>query len=96
MKMKHRTVKEVQCWEGTCGRGRGNRGDEGMGIWLMGFIHIYEIAIALSGARSRSMGVDGGGDLTNVQCKAIQNWHNESPLYNEYCANKNEKTILNK
>jgi hypothetical protein len=27
---------------------------------------------------------DGGGNLTNVQCKAIGNWHNESPLYNEY------------
>jgi hypothetical protein len=30
-----------------------------------------------------SMG-NGGGDLTNVQCKAIQNCHNESLLYNEY------------
>jgi hypothetical protein len=24
---------------------------------------------------------DGGGDLTNVQCNAIQNCHNESSLY---------------
>jgi hypothetical protein len=23
---------------------------------------------------------DGGGDLTNVQCKAIRNWHNEPPI----------------
>jgi hypothetical protein len=28
----------------------------------------------------------GGGEdnLTNVQCKSIKNWHNESPLHNEY------------
>jgi hypothetical protein len=30
------------------------------------------------------VGADGGGDLTNVQCKPIQNCHNESSLYNEY------------
>jgi hypothetical protein len=29
-------------------------------------------------------GRDGGSDPTNVQCKAIWNCHNESPLYNEY------------
>jgi hypothetical protein len=47
-------------------------------------------AIALSGA-GRGLqwgggrgGEDSGGNLTNVQCKAIQNCHNESPLYNEY------------
>jgi hypothetical protein len=28
---------------GACGRGRVNGGDEGEGIWLMGFIYIYEI-----------------------------------------------------
>jgi hypothetical protein len=27
---------------------------------------------------------DGRGHLNNVQCKAIWNCHNESPLYNEY------------
>jgi hypothetical protein len=27
---------------------------------------------------------DGEGDLAKVQCKAVQNWHNESSLYNEY------------
>jgi hypothetical protein len=27
---------------------------------------------------------DCGGNLTNVQCNPIQNWHNESPLCNEY------------
>jgi hypothetical protein len=34
---------------------------------------------------------DGGGVLTNVQCKAIQNCHNESPLYNEYILIKMKK-----
>jgi hypothetical protein len=34
---------------------------------------------------------DGRGNLTNVQYKAIWNWHNESFLYNEYYANKNER-----
>jgi hypothetical protein len=45
-----------------------------------GFLHIYEImkpfAIVLSEA-GRGMRESGGGDLTNVQCKAIQNCHNE-------------------
>jgi hypothetical protein len=27
---------------------------------------------------------DGGSDLTNVQCKPIQNCHNDSPLNHEY------------
>jgi hypothetical protein len=27
---------------------------------------------------------DGGDNLTNMQCKDIGKWHNESPLYNEY------------
>jgi hypothetical protein len=40
-------------------------------------------------------GGDGGDNLTNVQCKIIGNWHNESPLYNEY-ANKNFKNRINK
>jgi hypothetical protein len=30
-------------WRATCGRGRGNGGDEGEGIWLMDFIYIKEI-----------------------------------------------------
>jgi hypothetical protein len=40
------------------------------------------LAIALSGAGRGlwgGLGGDGGGDLTNVQCKPIQNCHNESP-----------------
>jgi hypothetical protein len=41
------------------------------------------LAIALSGARRGLEEGDGKGDLTNVQCKAIQNCHNESPMYNE-------------
>jgi hypothetical protein len=28
---------------GTCGKGRVNGGDEGEGIWLMGFIYLQEI-----------------------------------------------------
>jgi hypothetical protein len=34
--------------------------------------------------RVQTQGGDGGDNLTNVQCKAIQKCHNESPLYNEY------------
>jgi hypothetical protein len=36
-------------------------------------------------------GKDGGGDLTNVQCKPIWNHHNESSLYNKYILIKNLK-----
>jgi hypothetical protein len=42
------------------------------------------LVIALSGAGRVLMGVDSGGYLDNVQCKPVQNCHNESPLYNEY------------
>jgi hypothetical protein len=38
------------------------------------------LAIALSGA--------GGDDLTNLHCKVIRNWHNESLLYSEYMVRK--------
>jgi hypothetical protein len=41
------------------------------------------------GARRRN----GGDNLINVQCKAIQNCQNESPLYNEYMLTKMEKQI---
>jgi hypothetical protein len=34
---------------------------------------------------------DGEGNLTNVQCNAIGNWHNEPPLYNEYMLIKMKK-----
>jgi hypothetical protein len=37
------------------------------------------LAIALSGLGRGSRGEDSGGYLTNVQCKAIWNCHNESP-----------------
>jgi hypothetical protein len=30
-------------WMGNCGRRRVNGGDEGEGIWLTGFIDIYEL-----------------------------------------------------
>jgi hypothetical protein len=40
--MKDRTIKWVQ-WGGASGRGRGNEGDQGEGIWLMNFIYLYEI-----------------------------------------------------
>jgi hypothetical protein len=36
-------------------------------------------------------GGDEGGNLTNVQCQAIQNCHNESSLYNEYLLIKMKK-----
>jgi hypothetical protein len=42
--MKDMTVKYVQCMCGvTYGRGSGNGGIEGEGIWLMNLIYIYEI-----------------------------------------------------
>jgi hypothetical protein len=49
--------------------------------------------IALSGARKGLQEGDGGGDLTNIQCKAIQNCHNDSPPYNEYILIKMGKKI---
>jgi hypothetical protein len=30
-------------WGGSCGKGRGNGGDEGERIWLMDFIYVCEI-----------------------------------------------------
>jgi hypothetical protein len=36
-------------------------------------------------------GGDGWGHLANVQCKAIWNCHNESPMHNEYILTKMEK-----
>jgi hypothetical protein len=52
---------------------------------------IKPLAVALSGVGG--MGRDGGDNLANVQCKAVVNWHNESPLYNE-CMLKNNKEII--
>jgi hypothetical protein len=46
------------------------------------------LAIALSGVGEK----DGEGNLTNVRCKAIGNWHNKFPLQLIY-ANKNEKNV---
>jgi hypothetical protein len=39
---------------------------------------------------------DGGENLTNVQCKAIGNWHNESSLYNEYMLIKMKTKYIGK
>jgi hypothetical protein len=36
---------------------------------------------------------DGGANLANVQCKAIWNWHDESPLCNEYMLIKMKNKI---
>jgi hypothetical protein len=33
----------VCVWRGTSGRGRVDDGDESEGIWLVGFIFLYEI-----------------------------------------------------
>jgi hypothetical protein len=41
------------------------------------------LAIPLSGVW-RGLGRDGGGDITNIQCRVIQNCLNESLLYNKY------------
>jgi hypothetical protein len=47
------------------------------------------LAIALSVAGRDLWGGGDGNDLTNVQYKAVQNYHNEPPLYNEIYSNKN-------
>jgi hypothetical protein len=49
------------------------------------------LAIALSVAGRDLWGGGDGNDLTNVQYKAVQNYHNEPPLYNEIYSNKNWK-----
>jgi hypothetical protein len=73
------------CEGDAVGGGMVNGGDEGEGIWLMGFIYIYETSYNYFKCGGLGMGGgDGRGDLTNVQCKSIQNYHNESPLYNKY------------
>jgi hypothetical protein len=41
-------------------------------------------------------GGDGEGKLTNVQCKVIGNWHNESPWHNEYVLIKVKKKTIRK
>jgi hypothetical protein len=61
-----------------------NEGDEGEGIWLMGFMYIHEMSEettcnCLSWV-GRVLGEDSEGNLINVQCKAIGNLHNESSL----------------
>jgi hypothetical protein len=49
------------------------------------------LAIALRGTGRELLSEDGRGDLTIVQYKAIQNWHNKFPLYNEYMLIKMKK-----
>jgi hypothetical protein len=49
------------------------------------------LAIAVSGVGREVQGADGRSNLTNIQCKAIQNWHNELSSYNEYMLIKMKK-----
>jgi hypothetical protein len=49
-----------------------------------------QCAITFSGV-GRRFGENGGGNLMNVQCKSIGNWHNETPLHNEYMQIKMKK-----
>jgi hypothetical protein len=51
------------------------------------------LATVLSGVGRGLREVHVGGELTNVQCKAIWNCHNESLLYNEYMLIKMKKRI---
>jgi hypothetical protein len=73
---------KMKQWRVTHGRGRVR--DEGEGIWLMGFVYIYEIescsTIALRRVGKELWRGDGGDDLTNEQCKPVQNCHNEYVL----------------
>jgi hypothetical protein len=55
----------------------------------------YNDETSCNGFKWDREGVSGGrekgeGNLTNAQCKAIDNWHTESPLYNEYMPIKKE------
>jgi hypothetical protein len=42
------------------------------------------LAIASSGVGKGLQGEDDGSNLTNIECKAIPNCHNEYPLYSKY------------
>jgi hypothetical protein len=50
------------------------------------------IALSGTGGGCRGWG-DGGGHLTNVQCKVIQNCHNKFLLYNKQILIKMWKSI---
>jgi hypothetical protein len=52
------------------------------------------LIIPLSGVGRGLRARDGRDNLTNVQCKPIQNCHNEFPLYNECILIKMEKIVL--
>jgi hypothetical protein len=49
------------------------------------------LIISLSVAGRGLQGRDDGGNLINVQFKAIGKWHNESPPYNKYMLIKMKK-----
>jgi hypothetical protein len=75
---------------------RVNEGEKGEGIGLMGFTYIYKIEkrnLLQCFKWGREWGEMVGCDLTNVQCKAIQNCHNESPIQQTYPI-KNEKKYI--
>jgi hypothetical protein len=76
------------CTIGTVGRvlKRGekvNEGDEGEGMWLWASYTKQNNETSCNslkwGGKRLRVGGDGGGDLTNVQCRPIWNCHNESP-----------------
>jgi hypothetical protein len=70
---------------GACGRRRRvNEGDEGEGVWLTGFTHMYKIEQCnltqlLEVRWEGAAGERWWEPSHNVQCKAIGNCHNESP-----------------
>jgi hypothetical protein len=51
------------------------------------------LAVALSGVGRGPRGAGSGDNLTNIQYKAVQNCHNESPPYNEYMLIKMKKSF---
>jgi hypothetical protein len=77
------------------GRGRVNEGGEGEGGNTVDGLHIHirnrmmkPLAVALLnpwGGDCRVVGGDGGGHLTNRQCKLIHNWHSELPCTRNIC-----------
>jgi hypothetical protein len=75
---------------GTCGRAESDQRRLKSENMIDG-LHILiwkrtkkDLAIALSGVGRDLKKRDSGDDLTNVQYKPIWNFHNESPLCNEY------------
>jgi hypothetical protein len=65
------------------GKGRVNEGNESERIWLWSSYTYMKYDETSRNCFSGEVLVrgDGGDNLNNIQCKAIGNWHNDSPHY---------------